>query len=195
MISSSNVSTVTKSGPIVPGHRVVVTMDNIELNEKGDIIFTAHNDTGAFKHMHFNNNATRKPKSQTKEDIDHFNTANARTFQRTVHIFSAFVPKAELDQIKAANYTEWRKAACKLFMRNNGVGKEVTIHAIVNDNNYVALPAFDNCVSSDIHDCKWVSNPDKHKYVFSEIKAKPDVEPTPSLLGDDATDEENPLTF
>jgi len=171
MFNSSAISDLNLSTPMAAGANVVAKLSKVELDEKGQLIFSFQNETGVLKHTEFNN--------CDGKDVSDPDVAKKvkSSFEKTVHIVSAFVSKAELDKINAQTYKQWCEVAFKLMAQAKVEGTECRMHVVINNKNYVSLAPFPNFISTDLRKCSWTSDPSRHKYVRTEVQ-EADVETT-----------------
>ena len=153
-----NANVPMKAGPSVKAFLTSIVVD------KGNLKFTFENQTGKFVKTEFAINREHPSYKKQQEEWE---------LDRITHIFSAFVPKEELDKVSGDTFEEWANGLVKL-VGDKYKGVECTLKLIVNKRNYLDFPPFPNFLSTANEVREWVSNPTYDNYEYR--KDQPDAD-------------------
>jgi hypothetical protein len=153
-------SSKNEKTPMGPGPKVEATFVGAEVDDKGHLFFSFKNDSGSLRHKEYAIDPTAADFKPEWADT---------AMERMNHIACALVDSAKVDAIPGnVPFATWAGQLAALL--NTAKDTKVTLHVIVNKNNYSSFPLYINFISSEKAECGWVTNPQYHKYTFA---AKP----------------------
>jgi hypothetical protein len=184
--SSKGTSSKNEKAVMAPGPEVNAVLAGLEVNDKGDMIFTFRNESGSLAHREFNIDPSH---SQYVKEYADSETG------RIKHIACAFLgaeAEAKIDAIEAPDFKAWAGQVKAMIDASPNKGTALKLKVVVNKKNFASLPLFPDFISSEVRSLSWVVNPKYDKFEFSTEKpdSQADTRDTPVDAGDvDGEDE------
>ena len=159
--SSKGTSSKNEKAVMQPGPEVNAVLAGIEVNDKGDMIFTFKNETGTLQHREFNIDESHP--SYKKEYAD-------SELGRIKHIAGAILgaeAEAKIDAIDAPDFKAWAGQVKAMIEASPNKGTALKLKVVVNKKNFASLPLFPDFISSEIRELKWGIDPRYDNFEFS----------------------------